>query len=70
MLTDVLRTQVYKGDLRGKEVAIKKLNIQEFDDETLDNFKKEVEILSKLRHPNVVLFMGKKCYLACRGILF
>jgi len=49
---------VLKGKLRGKEVAIKKLNVQEMDEDSLADFKQEVEIMSKLRHPNVVLFMG------------
>uniref|UniRef100_A0A6B2L2P1 non-specific serine/threonine protein kinase n=1 Tax=Arcella intermedia TaxID=1963864 RepID=A0A6B2L2P1_9EUKA len=47
---------VYKGKCRGKIVAIKKLHQQDVSD--LDEFKKEVQILTHLRHPNVVLFMG------------
>jgi len=49
---------VYKGTLRGKSVAVKKLNAQNLDEETLASFRKEVAIMSKLRHPNVLLFMG------------
>ena len=43
---------------RGKEVAIKKLFKQDLDDKSLADFKKEVEIMAQLRHPNVLLFMG------------
>lgn len=49
---------VYRGKLFGKEVAVKKLINQNVDAETLSAFKKEVAIMSKLRHPNVLLFMG------------
>lgn len=49
---------VFKGKLRGKEVAVKKLHVQDLDEDALEDFKAEVEIMSKLRHPNVVLFMG------------
>ncbi|PRP74643.1 SH2 domain-containing protein [Planoprotostelium fungivorum] len=49
---------VFKGKLRGKEVAIKKLSFQQFDQETLSEFTKEVGVMTKLRHPNVILFMG------------
>jgi len=49
---------VYRGRLRGKEVAIKRLNTQEIDEEALDSFRKEVAVMSKLRHPNALLFMG------------
>lgn len=49
---------VYRGKLFGKHVAVKKLINQQLDAETLTTFKKEVGIMSKLRHPNVLLFMG------------
>jgi len=49
---------VFKGKMRGKAVAIKKLNVQQFDDETLASFKQEVAVMSKLRHPNIVSFLG------------
>jgi serine/threonine protein kinase len=50
--------EVYKGKLYGKEVAVKKLLNQNLDGDSLSSFKKEVTIMSKLRHPNVLLFMG------------
>jgi len=49
---------VYKGKCRGKEVALKKLKGQELTPEQLDELRKEVEIMSQLYHPNIVLFMG------------
>eukprot|EP00007_Cunea_sp_BSH-02190019_P005479 CAMPEP_0174229626 /NCGR_PEP_ID=MMETSP0417-20130205/530_1 /TAXON_ID=242541 /ORGANISM="Mayorella sp, Strain BSH-02190019" /LENGTH=538 /DNA_ID=CAMNT_0015307187 /DNA_START=310 /DNA_END=1923 /DNA_ORIENTATION=+ len=49
---------VYKGKLHGKDVAVKKLLNQDLSPETMADFKKEVAIMSKLRHPNVLLFMG------------
>jgi len=49
---------VSKGKLRGKEVAVKKLHEIKMDDIAMDAFRREVIIMSKLRHPNVLLFMG------------
>ena len=49
---------VFSATLRGQTVAVKKLNSQNIDDQKLSDFKGEVEIMSKLRHPNVLLFMG------------
>jgi serine/threonine protein kinase len=40
---------VYRGKLRSKEVAIKKFSYQQFDDDLVNDFKKEVEMLAKLR---------------------
>lgn len=51
-------SEVYKGNYRGTEVAIKKLRIIEVKDENLKEFKREVSSLVMLRHPNLVLFMG------------
>jgi hypothetical protein len=36
---------VFKGTLRGKEVAVKKLLATNFDEETLHTFRSEVAIL-------------------------
>lgn len=48
---------VYKGKWKGTEVAIKTMT-QEIGDEEKRKFIEEIEIMSKLRHPNVVLFMA------------
>lgn len=50
--------KVYSGLCRGVPVAIKVLHRTTFDDRTLRTFRKEVEIMSKIYHPNICLFMG------------
>jgi len=50
--------KVYRGKCRGKEVAIKILRNQDLSPETLDEFHHEIEICSRIHHPNVCLFMG------------
>lgn len=50
--------EVYRGDWHGTEVAVKKFLDQDISGESLDEFKSEVRIMKRLRHPNVVLFMG------------
>ena len=37
-------------------MAVKKLNRQDLDEKTMNDFKKEVEIMAKFNHPN-----GKCC---------
>jgi len=49
---------VYKGICRGKDVAVKKLHQHTLIDTALEEFKKEVDIMTHLRHPNIVLLMG------------
>jgi len=49
---------VYRGTCRQKDVAVKVLHKQNLDPQTLKAFRQEVEIMSKIFHPNVVLFMG------------
>ncbi|GAV68942.1 Pkinase_Tyr domain-containing protein/EDR1 domain-containing protein [Cephalotus follicularis] len=50
--------EVYRGDWHGTEVAVKKFLDQDFTGELLEEFVSEVRIMKRLRHPNVVLFMG------------
>ncbi|KAM0041313.1 putative protein kinase TKL-CTR1-DRK-2 family [Helianthus debilis subsp. tardiflorus] len=50
--------EVYRGDWHGTEVAVKKFLDQEVTVESLEEFKSEVGIMKRVRHPNVVLFMG------------
>ncbi len=52
---------VFRGKYKGSAVAIKKMKMQEDDEE----FQHEVRMLISLRHPNIVLFMG-----ACLGTEF
>jgi serine/threonine protein kinase len=48
--------KVYKGMCRGKIVAIKELD--GLSANNIENFKSEVIIMTQLRHPNILLFMG------------
>uniref|UniRef100_A0A453PKF9 non-specific serine/threonine protein kinase n=1 Tax=Aegilops tauschii subsp. strangulata TaxID=200361 RepID=A0A453PKF9_AEGTS len=50
--------EVYRGEWHGTEVAVKKFLQQDISSDALDEFKAEVRIMKRLRHPNVVLFMG------------
>jgi len=48
---------VYRGKWRGITVAIKEMKDLD-DEEAINDFRSEIAILGKLRHPNCVLFMG------------
>ncbi|KAJ0753615.1 putative protein kinase TKL-CTR1-DRK-2 family [Helianthus annuus] len=50
--------EVYHADWNGTEVAVKKFLDQDFSGAALAEFRREVRIMQRLRHPNVVLFMG------------
>ncbi|KAF5746969.1 EDR1 isoform 1 [Tripterygium wilfordii] len=50
--------EVYHADWNDTEVAVKKFLDQDFSGAALAEFKREVRIMRRLRHPNVVLFMG------------
>ncbi|XP_043690935.1 serine/threonine-protein kinase EDR1 [Telopea speciosissima] len=50
--------EVYHADWNGTEVAVKKFLDQDFSGDALEEFRSEVRIMRRLRHPNVVLFMG------------
>lgn len=54
---------VYKGNLFGCKVAIKKLEAG--SEQGPAEFHMEVEVLSKIRHPNIVLLMGQCPEEAC-----
>ncbi|KAI3703707.1 hypothetical protein L1987_73901 [Smallanthus sonchifolius] len=45
-------------DWHGTDVAVKKFMNQNISGDALTQFKREVEIMLRLRHPNIVLFMG------------
>eukprot|EP01114_Cavostelium_apophysatum_P014808 TRINITY_DN3928_c0_g1_i1.p1 TRINITY_DN3928_c0_g1~~TRINITY_DN3928_c0_g1_i1.p1 ORF type:complete len:545 (+),score=163.03 TRINITY_DN3928_c0_g1_i1:159-1793(+) len=49
---------VFKGKCRGINVAIKQLLKQDLDPKIMEDFRREVDIMTQMRHPNVVLFMG------------
>jgi serine/threonine protein kinase len=54
--------EVYKGSYKEMDVAIKKLRFQmnnnSVDNNPVQEFKREVSTLLKVRHPNLVLFVG------------
>ncbi|CAI9759409.1 unnamed protein product [Fraxinus pennsylvanica] len=52
---------VYRGIWNGCDVAVKVYSGYQYGEETLSDSKKEIHIMRKLRHPNVVLFMGAVC---------
>jgi len=49
---------VFKGKCRGQTVAIKLLHNQHLSEEKLEELKTEVEIMTRLRHPCILLLMG------------
>ncbi|KAJ0105966.1 hypothetical protein Patl1_18691 [Pistacia atlantica] len=49
---------VYRGIWNGSDVAVKVYFGNEYSEGTLQNYKKEIDIMKNLRHPNVLLFMG------------
>ncbi|XP_010254566.1 PREDICTED: serine/threonine-protein kinase CTR1-like [Nelumbo nucifera] len=49
---------VHRAEWHGSDVAVKVLSIQDFHDDQLKEFLREVAIMKRIRHPNVVLFMG------------
>ncbi|KAK3441793.1 hypothetical protein EUGRSUZ_B01726 [Eucalyptus grandis] len=50
--------EVFHATWNGMEVAVKKFFDQDLSGAPLDMFRREVQIIRSLRHPNVVLFMG------------
>ncbi|XP_022941333.1 serine/threonine-protein kinase CTR1-like [Cucurbita moschata] len=49
---------VHRAEWHGSDVAVKVLSVQDFQDDQLKEFLREVAIMKRVRHPNVVLFMG------------
>ncbi|KAJ7948444.1 putative Protein kinase [Quillaja saponaria] len=50
--------EVFRGMWNGIEVAIKVFLEQDLTAENMEDFCNEILILSRLRHPNVILFLG------------
>ncbi|XP_074281542.1 RAF-like serine/threonine-protein kinase 24 isoform X2 [Silene latifolia] len=49
---------VYHGLWYGSDVAIKVFSKQEYSEEVIISFRQEVSLMKRLRHPNILLFMG------------
>jgi ankyrin repeat protein/tRNA A-37 threonylcarbamoyl transferase component Bud32 len=49
---------VYKGEWQNIPVAIKELHLKNLSNESLQEFKSEAEIMTKLRFPNIVSLYG------------
>ncbi|XP_021764810.1 serine/threonine-protein kinase CTR1-like [Chenopodium quinoa] len=49
---------VHRAEWNGSEVAVKILMESDFHPERCNEFLREVAIMKRLRHPNIVLFMG------------
>ena len=49
---------MYQGTFSGTEVAIKEYGKRKLLGKAAEDFVKEVEMISNLRHPNIVLYMG------------
>ncbi|VYS69809.1 unnamed protein product [Arabidopsis thaliana] len=49
---------VYHGLWFGSDVAVKVFSKQEYSEEIITSFRQEVSLMKRLRHPNVLLFMG------------
>lgn len=49
---------VFRAEWHGSDVAVKVLADQDFHNDQLKEFLREVAIMKRIRHPNVVLFMG------------
>ncbi|KAL2238184.1 serine/threonine-protein kinase EDR1 isoform X1 [Sesamum indicum] len=52
---------VYRGVWNGSDVAVKVYSGSQYSEQTLLDYKKEIDIMRRLRHPNVLLFMGAVC---------
>ncbi|XP_074302311.1 serine/threonine-protein kinase CTR1-like isoform X2 [Silene latifolia] len=50
--------EVFRGTWKGTDVAIKVFLEQDLTSENMEDFCNEISILSRLRHPNVILFLG------------
>jgi PAS domain S-box-containing protein len=49
---------VYHAQWYGSDVAIKLFCRQEYSDDLILSFRQEVSLMKRLRHPNILLFMG------------
>jgi len=55
--------RVYKATCRGQQVAVKVLSVDKCDASFIEDFRHEIEVMSRVSHPNICLYMG-----ACTGV--
>lgn len=55
---DITKGTFTMASWRGTQVAVKKLGDELFTDDNVVAFRDELELLQKIRHPNVVQFLG------------
>ncbi|KAK9059280.1 hypothetical protein SSX86_021899 [Deinandra increscens subsp. villosa] len=53
--------RVYRGIWNGSDVAVKVHFGNQYSEKALQDYNKEIDIMKRLRHPNVLLFMGSVC---------
>ncbi|CAK8531557.1 unnamed protein product [Lathyrus sativus] len=49
---------VYHALWYGSDVAVKVFSKQEYSEDVIQSFRQEVSLMKRLRHPNILLFMG------------
>ncbi|XP_061345911.1 probable serine/threonine-protein kinase SIS8 isoform X2 [Gastrolobium bilobum] len=49
---------VYHALWNGSDVAVKVISNPEYSDDVIQSFRQEVSVMKRLRHPNILLFMG------------
>uniref|UniRef100_A0A7N0ZSJ8 LOV domain-containing protein n=1 Tax=Kalanchoe fedtschenkoi TaxID=63787 RepID=A0A7N0ZSJ8_KALFE len=49
---------VYHALWYGSDVAVKVFSKQEYSEDVIHSFRQEISLMKRLRHPNVLLFMG------------
>ncbi|XP_057809745.1 uncharacterized protein LOC131024241 isoform X2 [Salvia miltiorrhiza] len=60
---------VYHALWYGSDVAVKVFSRQEYSDDVISSFRQEVSLMKRLRHPNILLFMGAVMSLERLGIV-
>ncbi|XP_047980353.1 serine/threonine-protein kinase BCK1/SLK1/SSP31-like isoform X1 [Salvia hispanica] len=60
---------VYHALWYGSDVAVKVFSRLEYSDEVISSFRQEVSLMKRLRHPNILLFMGAVMSPECLGIV-
>lgn len=51
-------SSVYKGIWRGALVAVKRFSVEDFSEDTIIEFEKEISIMKSIRAPNIIQFLG------------